>query len=88
MGSDAMDVVTEVAIAPASKKHTLASTQNQFPIDTTGRKGIEKRLGDLIRETDLDDYTKHPDFAQHKVHHPPLESLWQEHEHDGAWSFE
>jgi molybdopterin-containing oxidoreductase family iron-sulfur binding subunit len=41
------------------------------------------RVGKLVREATLEHYKEHPDFAEHIVHHPPLESLWEEHEYTG-----
>ncbi|MCB9831122.1 MAG: TAT-variant-translocated molybdopterin oxidoreductase [Planctomycetes bacterium] len=57
--------------------HELAATQSHHAIDEIGMKGREERLGQLIREADLEEYEKHPDFARHVVHHPELESLWK-----------
>ncbi|MCS6913543.1 MAG: TAT-variant-translocated molybdopterin oxidoreductase, partial [Myxococcota bacterium] len=37
----------------------------------------------LIREADLAEFRKKPDFAQHMVHHPPLKSLWEERKKTG-----
>ena len=31
-----------------------------------------------MRETTLAEFKKHPDFARHVVHHPPLLNLWQD----------
>jgi molybdopterin-containing oxidoreductase family iron-sulfur binding subunit len=46
--------------------------------------GIQERLPTLIRETDLDDYRGHPDFAKHRVHVAHRLSLWEETNLDGA----
>lgn len=56
----------------------LATMQDHHQIDTIGQKGRDERLGQLVRESDLDGFREHPEFAKHMVHHPPLESLWPE----------
>jgi molybdopterin-containing oxidoreductase family iron-sulfur binding subunit len=73
-------------VAATGRPHKLATTQDHHAIDTVGMQEVERRVGELVRETTLDHYREHPDFAQHLVHHPPLESLWQEPSSDGyAW---
>ncbi len=81
--SDAMYFGTGLSVEPTGKKYRLATVQDHFAIDRVGRKGRAQRLGELVREATLDEYKEHPDFAKHAVHHPPLESLWQEHEFEG-----
>ena len=61
----------------------MSRTQDHFAIDTVGLKERLRRIPTLIREAPLEQYNEHPDFAQHVVHHPPLESLWEEHEYEG-----
>ena len=53
-------------------------------IESVPEKGIQERLPTLIRETDLDHYREHPDFAQHRVHVAHRLSLWEETNLDGA----
>ena len=62
--------------------------QDHFLIDTIGKKATAERVPRLIRETTLKDFEKHPDFAQHVVHVPPLESPWTEHDFstDRRWA--
>ncbi|MEM7311206.1 MAG: 4Fe-4S dicluster domain-containing protein, partial [Planctomycetota bacterium] len=71
-----------VRVTRTGARATLAATQEHHLIDAVGMEGREARLGDLVREGTLAEYLDHPDFAQHAVHHPPLESLWKEHEYD------
>ena len=71
-------------VTTTNRNYTLASTQDHFAIDPVGIDGIEDRVGQLIREGTLDEYKHHPDFAQHEVHHPPLESLWDERSYEEA----
>ncbi|MCP4069845.1 MAG: TAT-variant-translocated molybdopterin oxidoreductase, partial [Phycisphaeraceae bacterium] len=40
--------------------------------------GIQERLPTLVRETNLEDYRTHPDFAKHRVHVAHRLSLWEE----------
>ncbi len=63
------------------KRYAFASTQDQHPITTIGEKGKRERLGRLIVEADLSTYRSHPDVVEHVGHHPPLLSLWSEHEY-------
>lgn len=69
-------------------RRELATTQEHFAIDVAGLEAMGQRLGQLVRSGTLDEYHEHADFAQHRApHHPPLESLWEEHSYeDGhAW---
>ncbi len=76
----------DVQIAPVGKRVTLAITQDHHAIDTVGLAEIAGRIGQLVREGTQKQYAEHPDFAQHAVHHPPLESLWTERSSEGhAW---
>jgi MoCo/4Fe-4S cofactor protein with predicted Tat translocation signal len=81
--SGAMYVVGGVKVSPVGRRYRLASTQDHHAIDTVGMKERARRVGDLIREGSLKHYNEHPDFAQHVVHHPPLESMWSELEYNG-----
>jgi len=81
--SDAMHSAAGLTVEPTGKRVPLASVQDHFAIDAAGKKAREKRVGVLIREATLEHYQEHPHFAQHAVHHPPLESLWEEHEFQG-----
>jgi MoCo/4Fe-4S cofactor protein with predicted Tat translocation signal len=72
-------VITKgVTAKAAGGSYVLATTQDHHAIDTVGMQEIQGRIGELVREASLATYTAHPDFAQHMVHHPPLESLWPE----------
>ncbi|HET9955080.1 MAG TPA: TAT-variant-translocated molybdopterin oxidoreductase, partial [Polyangiaceae bacterium] len=54
----------------------LAISQDLYGIDKIGQEGIADRVGELYREGHLKEYREEPEFARHKVHHPPLLSLW------------
>ncbi len=73
----------DLTVEPTGRKYPLAGVQDHHAIDTTGKKERKQRAGVLVREATLQEYQEHPDFAQHVVHHPPLESLWKEHEFEG-----
>ncbi|MGC1272484.1 MAG: TAT-variant-translocated molybdopterin oxidoreductase [Planctomycetaceae bacterium] len=73
----AMEFATGVKVEPTGKVFALATTQNHHAIDTLGQQEIEQRIPLLVREGTQDTFRDHPDFAQHTVHHPPLESLWE-----------
>jgi molybdopterin-containing oxidoreductase family iron-sulfur binding subunit len=67
--------------------YKLASTQDHHGIDELGQKAIQRRAPVLVREASLAEYKKHPTFVQHMVHHPPLKSLWDEHQYkDNRWA--
>jgi molybdopterin-containing oxidoreductase family iron-sulfur binding subunit len=61
-----------------SGRASLATTQDKHTMDRIGTFGTADRLPMLVREAKLAEYREHPDFAAHKVHHPPLLSLWKE----------
>ncbi|HYF51391.1 MAG TPA: TAT-variant-translocated molybdopterin oxidoreductase [Planctomycetota bacterium] len=81
--SEAPNVVTGLSAAATGKTYKLALTQDHHLIDNAGMKRREDSLREIAREGTLSEYHKHPDFAQHMVHHPPLESLWKEFEYKG-----
>lgn len=75
-----------VQVTPTGISYDLATTQDHHAIDTLAREEIGQRVGELVREAPLGEYRQHPDFAAHQVHHPALDSLWQEPSYDGyAW---
>ena len=59
--------------------YAFAQTQDHGAADALDPEvpaaGIQERLPTLVRETTLDDYKSHPDFAQHRVRRSPSESL-------------
>lgn len=68
-------------IAKTGKTYKLATTQDHHAIDKQGLEMLGRRLGKLVREANVDDFKAHPDLFHHEpyaIHHPPLESLWQE----------
>jgi molybdopterin-containing oxidoreductase family iron-sulfur binding subunit len=81
--SHAMDFQAGLAVEGTDRKVRLAMTQDHHAIDAIGLAGRAERLGALVREATLAHYREHPDFARHAVHHPPLESLWDEPTYEG-----
>ncbi|RLS77294.1 MAG: 4Fe-4S dicluster domain-containing protein [Planctomycetota bacterium] len=79
-------IATEVKLETTGQRVTLATTQDHHAIDKVGLEELAGRIGELVREGTEQQFREHPDFAQHKVHHPPLESLWTERSPEGhAW---
>jgi molybdopterin-containing oxidoreductase family iron-sulfur binding subunit len=74
---------TSAVVRGTGRHYQLASTQDHHAIDKLGYESRLGRIGELIREASLDDFTAHPDVIQHMGHHPPLFSLWKEHEYQG-----
>jgi molybdopterin-containing oxidoreductase family iron-sulfur binding subunit len=70
-----------------SGSHELATTQDHHAIRSkVGDEEERLRIPVLVREATLEHYDEHPDFAQHVVHLPKLESLWQEKQYnDHKW---
>jgi Fe-S-cluster-containing dehydrogenase component/anaerobic selenocysteine-containing dehydrogenase len=75
--------VAAVTVTPTGEIRPLAGTQDHFAIDAVGREATEQRAKTLIRQASLHDYRQHPELLRHADEHPPLESLWQEHEYQG-----
>ena len=72
-----------VSAKTTGKTYRLACTQDHNNIDDQMSPRIQGRLGEIIREATVFEFQKEPDFAKHKVHRPPLVSLWEEHGYDG-----
>ncbi|MBA4031252.1 MAG: molybdopterin oxidoreductase [Planctomyces sp.] len=63
-------------VSKTGRTYKLATTQDHHNIDAGGMKHVANTVGKLVREGTVEDYKAHPDFAQHVVHVPPLDSLW------------
>ncbi|NNE44191.1 MAG: 4Fe-4S dicluster domain-containing protein, partial [Gemmatimonadetes bacterium] len=69
-------------IAKAGGSYKLVTTQDHHAINNPEQgRGQARRLPELFREGTLAEYDEHPDFAKHRTHHPPLLSLWKEHDY-------
>jgi molybdopterin-containing oxidoreductase family iron-sulfur binding subunit len=85
-GSEGLYIVPGGTIAKSGGKYMLASTVDHWQMDAMGRKGIDQRLPQLVREGTLEEYKKEPNFANHGKHAPHYwqhGSLWKEHEYNG-----
>ncbi len=87
--SAAMCMVRGVSVKPTGQQYEFAHTQDHGSIDaalipSVPHNSVQERLPTLIRETSLETYKHHPDFAAHAVHVPHRLSLWQETLMDGA----
>lgn len=80
------DFATGLKVEKTDKQYELAITQDHHSIDTVGAGEIHGRVGQLVREGDVSEYKKNPDFAKERTHHPELKSLWEELSYEGqAW---
>ena len=91
--SGAMHFDTGVSIEPTARQVELATTQDHFAIDRVGAKARRERVPVLVQEASIERFQQyqslspeereHEDLAGHHGHHPPLVSLWKEHEFPG-----
>lgn len=86
--SDNPWIAPVASIASTEGTYLLAQTQDHGAADALDPEvpanGIQERLPALVRETTLDDYKSHPDFAKHRAHVAHRLSLWEETNLDGA----
>ncbi len=68
---------TGVAISKTGRRYKLASTQDHSSME--GRP--------IVRESTLEEYRDHPEFAPVLVEHPPLKNLWKEHSYDEGYQW-
>jgi len=81
--SKAPHVVSGAKLRGTGRSYSLATTQDHFAIDTIGFNERNRRVGDLVREASLDAYLANPDVFHAHDHHPPLISLWKDHQYEG-----
>ncbi|MFZ5891170.1 MAG: TAT-variant-translocated molybdopterin oxidoreductase [Myxococcota bacterium] len=74
--SDATYIAGGGSLALAGVGERLAYSQDLYAIDPLGREGIQDRVGEIVREGTLKEYREKPHFADEKVEHKPLLSLW------------
>ena len=81
-------IATGATMSPTGGRYAFAQTQDHGAMDAlipdVPLGSIQERLPTIVRETTLDDYRSHPDFAQHRVHVAHRLSLWEETNLDGA----
>ena len=83
-GHDAPHGGAGLKVRKTGRSYPLSCTQDHHAIDPKGYQERERRIGSLVRETDLTHYREHPDFVDHQgIHHPPLLSLWDEKQYTG-----
>ncbi len=77
---DSLTVATGIDARETSRPYKLATTQDHFAIDELGLNETSDRAGMLIREGTIEQIDDGgADYVDHLgVHHPPLESLWEE----------
>jgi MoCo/4Fe-4S cofactor protein with predicted Tat translocation signal len=78
-----MGFATGLTAEATRKKYALAMTQDHWLIDAVGFKERARRVPSIVREGSLSEFESDPHFATHRVHHPPLISLWKEIEYEG-----
>jgi MoCo/4Fe-4S cofactor protein with predicted Tat translocation signal len=84
--SEALHYALGLTIARTGKTYPLACTQEHRAMDRVGRKGMDERIPLLVREGTLTEYRADPQFVREHDEHPPLVSLWKEHEYaDRRW---
>lgn len=71
------DLMHGATIAPTLRTHTLANTQDHGSME--GRP--------IVREATLDEVRREPNFADEMAEHPPLVSLWEEHDYSQGYQW-
>jgi len=71
------DFITGAAITATGGKYAISCAQDHGSME--GRP--------LVREATLEEYRKEPKFAQEMVEHPPLKSLWDEHDYSQGYQW-
>jgi molybdopterin-containing oxidoreductase family iron-sulfur binding subunit len=75
--SHMMDFGVGLTIQPTGRTYPLANTQDHGSME--GRP--------LVREASKAEFDKNPKFASEMVKHPPLKSLWEEHQYDEGYQW-
>ncbi len=77
-------IVGGAKVSRVDKHYPLVGTQDHHAIASeVGNEATQDRIPRFIREATLNEYKHHPEFAQHVVHVPPLESPWEERQYGG-----
>jgi molybdopterin-containing oxidoreductase family iron-sulfur binding subunit len=74
--SEAYATAAGASLAVVGEGERLAISQDLFAIDDLGREGAAERLPEIVREGTLAEYREKPQFAEERVEHKPLLSLW------------
>jgi molybdopterin-containing oxidoreductase family iron-sulfur binding subunit len=75
--SETSYVATGLSIRKTRDRYKFANTQDHNSME--GRP--------FVRESDLIEFKKNPDFAREMVKHPPLISLWDEHSYEQGYQW-
>ncbi len=77
---DSLTIATGIDARETSRPYKLATTQDHFAIDELGLNETADRAGMLVREGTIEQVDEGgAEYIDHLgVHHPPLESLWEE----------
>ncbi len=79
---------SKASISKTGSTYAFAHTQDHGAADAlianVPTDGIQARLPSLVRESSLENYKAHPDFARHVGHVAHRLSLWEESNLDGA----
>jgi MoCo/4Fe-4S cofactor protein with predicted Tat translocation signal len=78
LGLGAANYRSGLTLEAEGTEYELATTQDHHALDPLADGERQARATEIIREADLAEYTKDPDFVKERVEHPPLESLWTE----------
>lgn len=85
--SDSLHVALNATLTGTGEVFELATTQDHHAIDETGLKEIAGRVGELVREGTLQQFSETPKFAQQTGHHDAEhESTDDAHHSDGEES--
>ncbi len=80
--------MAKVTVAKTGGTYSFAHTQDHGAADAlianVPTDGIQERLPALVRESSLENYKAHPDFARHVGHVAHRLSMWEESNLDGA----
>jgi MoCo/4Fe-4S cofactor protein with predicted Tat translocation signal len=71
------DFIVGVAVTTTGRTYPISCAQDHGSME--GRP--------LVREATLEEYRKEPKFAQEMVEHPPLKSLWDEHDYSQGYQW-
>lgn len=75
-----------ITVTGTGQVFKLATTQDHFAIDVGGREETERRRPELVREANLEEFKRVPDFVRHRSHDIELFSLWEEFTYEGhSW---
>ncbi len=87
--SDTMEFGQSLTMTLTGQTYALASTQDHGGLEPEklATEEIENRLPILIREAELKEYQRHPDFVKEYEEHPPLKSLWDERPYDQGYQW-